>query len=235
MLCLLIVSCVCTWDSTLHTVIGTESALLREAVTAIALCHNVTPAEEDGVHSYQASSPDEVALVRFAESVGMRLEARSLTTITLCDPLARPVVCFQECTFRIPNDATTAQEYEILHIFPFTSVAKRMGIIVRELTSGAITFLVKGADTVMAEMVQYNDWLEEECGNMAREVRAPRVFLLARARSLCFIQFVPVIIHVERSSLSECLAGSADSCLCKTHIVRGGVYIVLIAVCLLAL
>jgi len=65
------------------------------------------------------------------------------------------------------------KEYEILHIFPFTSAAKRMGIIVRELASGAITFLVKGADTVMAEMVQYNDWLEEECGNMAREVRAP--------------------------------------------------------------
>uniref|UniRef100_A0A914PSB0 Phospholipid-transporting ATPase IIB n=1 Tax=Panagrolaimus davidi TaxID=227884 RepID=A0A914PSB0_9BILA len=30
-------------------------------------------------------------------------------------------------------------------------------------------FLMKGADTVMAPMVQYNDWLEEECSNMARE------------------------------------------------------------------
>lgn len=28
---------------------------------------------------------------------------------------------------------------------------------------------MKGADTVMAGMVQYNDWLEEECSNMARE------------------------------------------------------------------
>ena len=28
---------------------------------------------------------------------------------------------------------------------------------------------MKGADTVMAGIVQYNDWLEEECSNMARE------------------------------------------------------------------
>ena len=28
---------------------------------------------------------------------------------------------------------------------------------------------MKGADTVMAAMVQYNDWLEEESSNMARE------------------------------------------------------------------
>jgi phospholipid-translocating ATPase len=29
--------------------------------------------------------------------------------------------------------------------------------------------MMKGADTVMATMVQYNDWLDEECSNMARE------------------------------------------------------------------
>ncbi|CAS01196.1 Protein CBG26757 [Caenorhabditis briggsae] len=28
---------------------------------------------------------------------------------------------------------------------------------------------MKGADTVMSGMVQYNDWLDEECSNMARE------------------------------------------------------------------
>jgi len=48
--------------------------------------------------------------------------------------------------------------YTILQIFPFTSE-----------TTGEITFYLKGADVVMAGIVQYNDWLEEECGNMARE------------------------------------------------------------------
>lgn len=44
-----------------------------------------------------------------------------------------------------------------------------MGIIVKDMSSGEITFYMKGADTVMSSIVQYNDWLEEECGNMARE------------------------------------------------------------------
>ena len=30
------------------------------------------------------------------------------------------------------------------------------------MSSGEITFYMKGADTVMSTIVQYNDWLEEE-------------------------------------------------------------------------
>ena len=44
-----------------------------------------------------------------------------------------------------------------------------MGIIVKEIETGEITFYEKGADVVMMTIVQYNDWLEEETGNMARE------------------------------------------------------------------
>jgi phospholipid-translocating ATPase len=44
-----------------------------------------------------------------------------------------------------------------------------MGIVVREVSTGEVTFLQKGADVVMAKIVQRNDWLEEECANMARE------------------------------------------------------------------
>ena len=44
-----------------------------------------------------------------------------------------------------------------------------MGIIIRDKQTGEITFYMKGADTVMNRIVLYNDWLEEECGNMARE------------------------------------------------------------------
>jgi len=59
--------------------------------------------------------------------------------------------------------------YSILQIFPFTSETKRMGIIVKDEESGEIVFYMKGADSVMQTIVQYNDWLDEECGNMARE------------------------------------------------------------------
>jgi phospholipid-translocating ATPase len=55
-----------------------------------------------------------------------------------------------------------------------------MGIIVRDRHSGEIQFYQKGADVVMAKIVAYNDWLEEECGNMARE--GLRTLVMARKR-----------------------------------------------------
>ena len=36
--------------------------ILRDVITALSLCHNVTPAYEDGIKVLQASSPDEVFL-----------------------------------------------------------------------------------------------------------------------------------------------------------------------------
>jgi phospholipid-translocating ATPase len=70
--------------------------------------------------------------------------------------------------------------FDVLEIFPFTSESKRMGIVVRDTKSGEITFLQKGADVVMAKIVQRNDWLEEECANMARE--GLRTLVMARKR-----------------------------------------------------
>eukprot|EP01114_Cavostelium_apophysatum_P015341 TRINITY_DN4154_c0_g1_i1.p1 TRINITY_DN4154_c0_g1~~TRINITY_DN4154_c0_g1_i1.p1 ORF type:complete len:1093 (+),score=239.76 TRINITY_DN4154_c0_g1_i1:78-3356(+) len=132
----------------------------RDALKAIALCHNVTPVNDTETKkvSYQASSPDEIALVKFAESVNLKLAQRDVATITLENP-------FQQL-----------EEYEVLNIFPFTSESKRMGIIVKDKTSGAITFYMKGADVVMTKIVKYNDWLDEECGNMAREGLRTLVF-----------------------------------------------------------
>jgi phospholipid-translocating ATPase len=40
----------------------------------------------EGVPAYQASSPDEVALVEWAGWTGLRLTGRTLTTITLTAP-----------------------------------------------------------------------------------------------------------------------------------------------------
>ncbi|KAF6031487.1 ATP9A [Bugula neritina] len=128
---------------------------VHEAVKAIALCHNVTPVfEVEGdfdTMTYQASSPDEVALVKWTESVGLTLIHRDLTSMTLRTPVTGATV-----------------KYGILQTFPFTSETKRMGIIVKD-SNGVITFYMKGADVVMSSIVQYNDWLDEETDNMARE------------------------------------------------------------------
>lgn len=143
------------------------STRVQEAVRAIALCHNVTPVYEatgsvgeeealaSGLHRgqpvYQASSPDEVALVTWTECVGLELVFRDLSTMKV----------------RTSNDQVMS--YTILQTFPFTSERKRMGIVVKDESTGEIFLFMKGADTVMSSIVQYNDWLDEECGNMARE------------------------------------------------------------------
>ncbi|KAL3422715.1 phospholipid-translocating P-type ATPase [Phlyctema vagabunda] len=141
---------------------------VRDVVLALAICHNVTPTieEENGqtVTSYQASSPDEIAIVRWTEAVGLRLIHRDRQSMLLQSvDTGRPVV-----------------RVRVLEVFPFTSDGKRMGIIVqfldgtetssaKSLEAGEIWFYQKGADTVMTSIVAANDWLDEETANMARE------------------------------------------------------------------
>ncbi|PXF43079.1 putative phospholipid-transporting ATPase IIB [Gracilariopsis chorda] len=117
---------------------------VQEALLAVALAHTVTPVEDGGEPTLQAASPDEVALVKFAESVGLILRERSINRVVL----------------RVPGDFELS--YDILAEFPFTSEATRMGVIVQNQQSKNITLYVKGADTVMSRKVRYNDWLDEE-------------------------------------------------------------------------
>lgn len=143
------------------------SSKVRDMVLALALCHNVTPITEDidgeSEVSYQASSPDEIAIIQWIETVGLRLAQRDRTSITLKSAVT----------------GHTVVRVRILDTFPFTSESKRMGIVVQFLTSlkqssalddsSEIWFYQKGADTVMAKIVAANDWVDEETANMARE------------------------------------------------------------------
>ena len=152
---------------------------VRDVVLALSLCHNVTPTTTPSLEdptiietSYQASSPDEIAIVRWTESVGLRLVHRDRKSIALQS------VATGEVVVRV----------KILEVFPFTSEGKRMGIVIQfqsaekqepdllasaseevDISKGDIWFFQKGADTVMSTIVGANDWLDEECGNMARE------------------------------------------------------------------
>lgn len=118
------------------------SVRIKDIVQALALCHNVTPVISiDGNIGYQASSPDEVAIVKWTEHMGLTLINRDVNSIQL----------------RV-NATEETLYFDVLHIFPFTSETKRMGIIVKNRQTDEITFYEKGADTVMAKIVQYNDW-----------------------------------------------------------------------------
>ena len=125
--------------------------VIRDTITALGLCHNVTPTEEDGVKGYQASSPDEVALVKFAERINIVLSKRSQTQI------------------QIINGDGKEENYEILANFPFSSDTKRMGILLKNVETNRIVFYLKGAEVVMEKKVQENSraFLLETCENLA--------------------------------------------------------------------
>jgi phospholipid-translocating ATPase len=127
--------------------------IVRDMLTAIAVCHNVTPVDEDGAKSYQASSPDEIALVKLAESVGMSLEFRD------------------QKSMRIRNAAGKDENYEILENFPFSSDTKRMGILLKHKETNRLIFYLKGADVALINKVPeiQKGFLQDECENLARE------------------------------------------------------------------
>ena len=171
---------------------------VRDLVLALALCHNVTPSTEDdegqSVTTYQASSPDEIAIVRWAENVGLRLMHRDRHTITL----------------QSVDSSRVVVRVKILEVFPFTSAGKRMGIIL-QFSQGAesagssvetpaeVWFYQKGADTVMTSIVAANDWLDEETANMARE--GLRTLVVGR-RKLSIQQYNEFSTRYKQASMS---------------------------------
>ncbi len=94
-----------------------QQYICRDFMTALALCHNVTPTFPDefdkSIVEFQASSPDEVALVKFANEMGMKLIERDQNTIV------------------ITNTNGNEEKYDVLANFPFSSETKRMGIVLR--------------------------------------------------------------------------------------------------------
>jgi phospholipid-translocating ATPase len=122
-------------------------------VSALALCHNVTPIWENGVKEPQGSSPDEVTLVKYAEELGIELLERKSNEMI------------------IRNASGEIESYEVLQIFPFSSTTKRMGIVVRHKDTDRIIFYLKGAEDIMKNKVniKFSHIIEEQCNDLARE------------------------------------------------------------------
>jgi phospholipid-translocating ATPase len=136
-----------------------KSCIIRDAISAMCLCNNVTPVTDDNNKNkdgeknitYQASSPDEVALVKFAVTLNMKLIERTDKKITILDA------------------KNQREEFEVLANFPFSSDTKRMGIILKNKKYDHIIFYLKGAENVMLRFVkeEYKDTISEHAENLA--------------------------------------------------------------------
>ena len=58
-----------------------EKEVLKEFMTLLAVCHTVIPEVRDGKTVYQASSPDEAALVAGAELLGYQFQVRRVNPL----------------------------------------------------------------------------------------------------------------------------------------------------------
>lgn len=67
-----------------------EREIAREFMTLLAVCHTVIPEERDGKMIYQASSPDEAALVAGAELLGYKFHVRIFFALLLALSLQSP-------------------------------------------------------------------------------------------------------------------------------------------------
>ncbi|KAH7728267.1 putative phospholipid-transporting ATPase IA [Aphelenchoides avenae] len=145
-----------------HLTNGPLSDRIREFLTIMAVCHTVVPEHtEDGEINYQASSPDEVALVRGAASQGFVFHTRTPQTITI----------------RAGDEDET---YEILNVLEFSSDRKRMGVVVKD-EDGAIKLYIKGADNKIFERLSHGqDGLVEQTQQHLVE------FAQKGYRTLCF-------------------------------------------------
>jgi len=106
----------------------------KQYILVMALCHTCLPEMRDGKLDYQASSPDELALVAAARELGHTVVQRSSQSITL------QVVD--------EHGEESLQTYEILDVIEFSSKRKRMSIILR-FPDGRICVMCKGADSVI--------------------------------------------------------------------------------------
>ncbi|KAJ3311213.1 hypothetical protein HDV04_004217 [Boothiomyces sp. JEL0838] len=119
---------------------GINTQVINDFLTLLAVCHTVIPEIDDADPTdvtFQASSPDEAALVDGAKSLGYLFHTRKPKSVIIA-----------------VNGED--QEFEVLNINEFNSTRKRMSIVVRA-ADGRIRLFIKGADTVIFERLSFDN------------------------------------------------------------------------------
>ena len=107
-------------------------------MTLLAVCHTIITEEKHGEVVYNASSPDELALVNFAKFVGAEF-------IGIDDENHMEI-----------DIKGKRQKFQLLHVLEFNSTRKRMSVIVKN-PDGNIVLYTKGADTILFERMNKNE------------------------------------------------------------------------------
>ena len=114
-------------------------------ILALALCHTCIPEKDNsGNVSFQAASPDELALVTAAQELGYLVTDRESNSTTIK-------------TFPNGEDGDPVYEvYEVMDVIEFSSARKRMSIVIK-LPDHRLCLFTKGADTTIRTLLRLAD------------------------------------------------------------------------------
>ncbi|ANQ10969.1 Phospholipid-transporting ATPase [Plasmodium coatneyi] len=100
--------------------------------------------------SYQCSSPDELAFLKYATNCGFILRKKTASRIEI-------------------KYKNLVMEYDILLHIPFSSETKRMSIFVRNVKNRNIYFFIKGADNILIKKCheKYKTFIYEESDHLS--------------------------------------------------------------------
>ena len=114
----------------------------KDYLLAMALCHTCLPEIRDGKVEFQASSPDELALVKAAKELGYVVVHRNSQSITL-----------RVDDGDIEGETST---FQILDVIEFSSARKKMSVVVR-YPDGRIAVICKGADSAILPRLKMSE------------------------------------------------------------------------------
>ncbi|KAK8137057.1 phospholipid-translocating P-type ATPase [Apiospora sp. TS-2023a] len=128
----------------------------RQFILCIALCHTCLPERtEDGRLEFQAASPDELALVKAAQDLGLVLIDRPTGSIVLAHTA--------------PDGGQVTETYQALNVIEFSSQRKRMSIVVR-MPDGKICIICKGADSAIIPRLKQSRLAMKKAADVDHEV-----------------------------------------------------------------
>ncbi|KAF4436512.1 phospholipid-translocating ATPase [Fusarium austroafricanum] len=126
----------------------------KHFLLCIALCHTCLPEKtDDGDITFQAASPDELALVEAAKDLGFLVIDRPAQAIKL--------------EARDTDGSLYTETYQVLDVIEFSSKRKRMSIIIR-MPDGRICVFCKGADNVIQQRLKLSNLAEETARDIGR-------------------------------------------------------------------
>lgn len=138
-----------TWAD-LPEILGGVSRLGRavdDFLILLAVCHTVIPENIDGRIVFQASSPDEAALVTGAQALGYTFTTRTPRAVSV------------DINGRV-------QTFQVLQVCEFNSTRKRMSTVIRR-PDGRIVLMCKGADTViLPRLAPAQPYIEQTLGHL---------------------------------------------------------------------